>query len=142
MLFPTKVNICIFGARDLRLKGINGTNNAFVRVKISGVPRPRYYFETLVIKRADSQVRWMTKGDLPLPKNKSSGTAQLTFTVYHESPFLIKRFLGTISLPIKDFDTTEPVRKWYKLQCKPSQGKTDYRGELEIETTLVLQKNV
>ena len=157
MWSPTEVHICIFGAKGLKLKGKNGTNNAFVRGRMNQVVSnaqsqrssvannndlsSKFIFDTHVVENAESHVKWMTEGDLPIPTKGSSSTTELTFTIYHKSSDLFKEFLGTVSLPIEEFSTTRPVRKWYPLQCKPGQGKTGYRGELEIETSLVLEKS-
>ena len=97
-------------------------------------------YATAVIENSKSEVRWMATCNLPIEKKKSNGAAKLTFTIYHHSSSFRNKFLGTVSLPIQDFGTTAPVRKWYQLQCKPGQEKTDYRGALQIETSFVLEK--
>lgn len=32
-----------------------------------------------------------------------------------------------------------PKTRWYALQCKPGQKKTDYRGELEVRTSFTVK---
>ena len=36
---------------------------------------------------------------------------------------------------------TEPLfsTRWYPLQCKPGQKKSDYRGELEVRTSFTVK---
>ena len=61
-------------------------------------------------------------------------TAEIVLTVLHRNFLGVDEFLGRVPLPLSNFDHHEkPRSKWYPLQCKPGQSKTDYRGELEIK---------
>ena len=60
-------------------------------------------------------------------------TAEIVLTVLHRNFLGVDEFLGRVPLPLSSFDHHEKARsKWYPLQCKPGQSKTDYRGELEV----------
>ena len=77
--------------------------------------------------------------------------AEITLTVLHRNFLGVDEFLGRVSLPLSGFDHQEKARskyevsllcfvmfypelsRWYPLLCKPGQGKSDYRGELEVK---------
>ena len=164
---PTKFDVVVFGAKDLPIKGHNGYNNSYVKVcmkewrnvtnifsyvkaylnnseTVSGekqlvwMVNRQAYFETQKVQHCSSQVQWKSIMELEFPASKKD-TAEIVFKVYHEG--WVRQFLGMVSLPINDLNTTEPIRKWYPLQCKPGKGKSEYRGEIEIQTTLIV-KNI
>ena len=80
-------------------------------------------------------------------------TAEIVLTVLHRNFLGVDEFLGRVPLPLSNFDHHDKpksrceqceykvvgvrsslfnVSRWYPLQCKPNQSKTDYRGELEV----------
>lgn len=126
MWSPTHVQVLVKRARGLKIKGKNGTNDPFVTIGLG-----KEKFQTSVVEKTQENVDWMEQCELGIP-NKGN-TAEILLTVLHRNFLGVDEFLGRVSLPLSGFDHHEkPRSRWYPLQCKPGQNKSDYRGELEV----------
>jgi len=133
MWSPTHVQVLVKKARGLKIKGKDGTNDAFVTI---GLGKEKY--QTSVKEKATESVEWCEQCELSIPSH--GNTAEIVLTALHRNFLGVDEFLGLISIPLKDFDVYDrPRTKWYKLQCKPGQGKNDYRGELEVRTAFTVK---
>ena len=127
---PTHVQVIIKRARNLKVKGKEGTNDAFV---IIGLGKEKY--RTSMKEKTTKSVEWLEECELMIPRH--GNTAEIVLKVMHQGNLGSHHFLGMVTIPLKDFDDTidvddRPVTKWYLLKCKPSQNKTDYRGDVEV----------
>ena len=140
MWSPTHVQILIRSAKDLKIKGNDGTNDAFVTIDLG-----HSKFQTSVKPGSKNFVEWFELCEMKLPKQYDD--QMLTLTAYHKNLLSNDKFLGTISIPLNrflDFQKGQKayktkVTKCYRLSCKPGQTKTDYRGELEVGITFVMK---
>jgi len=67
---------------------------------------------------------------------KQGNTAEITLTAFHRNFLGVDEFLGTVSIPLAEFDVYErPRNRWYLLRGKPGKekGKDKARGELEVK---------
>jgi len=126
MWSPTHVQVLVKRAKGLKVKGKDGTNDAFVTIALG-----KEKFRTSTKEKSVDPVEWMEQCELCIPKQ--GNTAEVNLTLLHRNLMGVDEFLGQVSLPLKDFDVYErPKTRWYPLKCKPGQTKTDYRGELEV----------
>ena len=140
MWSPTHVQILIRSAKDLKIKGNDGTNDAFVTIDL-GYSK----FQTSVKPGSKDFIEWFELCEMKLPKQYND--QMLTLTAYHKNLISTDQFLGTISIPLNrflDFQKGQKayktkVTKCYRLTCKPGQTKTDYRGELEVGITFIMK---
>ena len=138
MITPTHIQVLVERARNLKLKGIGETNDAFVIIQLVNDK-----FTTSIIEKASDSVEWMEECEFLIPKYDNS--VELILKVKHNGKFDRHHFLGMVSLPLKDLitdgdtDATNLISssKWYSLQCKPNQNKKDYRGELKLTISLL-----
>lgn len=127
MWSPTHVQVLVKRAKGLKIKGKDGTNDAFVTIGLG-----KEKFQTSVKEKAADPVEWCEQCELSIPSQ--GNRAEILLTVLHRNFMGVDEFLGQVSLPLQDFDVYEkPKTKWYSLKCKPGQTKTDYRGELEVK---------
>ncbi|XP_045494351.1 rab11 family-interacting protein 2 [Colias croceus] len=129
---PTHVQVTVQRARNLLIKGKNGTNNCFVTISLG-----KEKFQTSVKIKSTENVEWFEECELHIPTQ--GNTAEIVLKVYCED--LIKdHLLGQISIPLKDLDVYERARnRWYPLRGKP--GKEDKnRGELEVKVAFIVKE--
>ena len=133
---PTHVHILVRSAKDLKIKGKDGTNNAFVTIDLG-----HNKFETSVKPGSKDMVEWYELCEMKIPKHANRQT--LILTAYHKNLISSDQFLGTISISLKRFldyhNQAQKLTKCYRLSCKPGQTKTDYRGELEIGISFIVK---
>ena len=140
MWSPTHVQILIRSAKDLKIKGNDGTNDAFITIDLG-----HSKFQTSVKPGSKNFIEWFELCEMKLPKQYND--QMLTLTAYHKNLLSTDQFLGTISIPLNrylDFQKGQKahktkVTKCYRLSCKPGQTKTDYRGELEVGITFIMK---
>ena len=140
MWSPTHVQILIRSAKDLKVKGTDGTNDAFVTIDLG-----HSKFQTSVKPGSKDFIEWFELCEMKLPKQSNNQT--LTLTVYHKNLLSTDQFLGTILIPLSRFLDSQneqkahktKITKCYRLSCKPGQTKTDYRGELEVGITFIVK---
>jgi Rab11 family-interacting protein 1/2/5 len=138
---PTHVQVIVKRSRNLKIKGKDGTNDAFV---IIGLGKEK--FRTSVIEKTTKTVEWMEECELLIPRQ--GNTAELVLKVMHQGNLKSHQFLGMVNIPLKDLqdddaitDNIRPMTKWYLLKSKPNQNKSDYRGDLEV-TISFLEKQL
>ena len=133
---PTHVQVIIKRAKNLKIKGKDGTNNAFV---IIGLGKEKY--RTSVKEKTTKFVEWFEECELMIPRQGNA--AEIMLKVMHQGNLGSHRFLGIIQIPLSDFgdmaETVKPSTKWWQLKCKPGQNKTDYRGELEVTISFLVK---
>lgn len=121
-------------ARGLLTKGKNGSNDAFVVIKL-GKEKSR----TSVKLKAPPNVEWNEECELMIPSQ--GNTADVTLTVFHQNFTGVDEFLGTVSLPLSSFDVYQhPRAKWYQLKSKAGQeNKTKLRGDIEVRIAFTVK---
>ena len=137
---PSHVQILVRSAKDLKIKGTDGTNDAFVTIDLG-----HSKFQTSVKPGSTNFVEWFELCEMKLPRQSNNQT--LTLTAYHKNFLSTDQFLGTVSIPLNRFFDSQnehkviktKVTKCYRLSCKPGQTKTDYRGELEVGITFIMK---
>ena len=138
MWIPTHVQVLVRSAKDLKIKGKDGTtNNAFVTIDLG-----HNRFETSVKPGSKELVEWYEMCEMKLPRNAHS--QNLVLTIYHKNLVSTDRFLGMVSIPLNrilDLNHSQKITKCYRLCCKPGQSKTDYRGDLEVGITFIDKSN-
>lgn len=136
MWSPTHVQVTIQRARNLLIKGKNGTNNPFVTIAIG----KEKYQTSVKEKEASDVITWQEQCELLIPK--IGNTACIVLTALHRNQLAIDEFLGTVSIPLSTFDVYErPKSRWYKLEGKPGKekGKDKERGELEVRVAFTVK---
>ena len=141
---PTHVQVIVKRARNLKAKGKDGTNDAFV---IIGLGKEK--FRTSVKEKTLKSVEWLEECELSIPRQ--GNTAEIVLKVMHQGQLGAYHFLGMISIPLKDLTgrdddddiaieaAQKPITKWYLLKCKPNQNKTGYRGDLEVTISFLVK---
>lgn len=132
---PTHLQVTVVRAKNLLVKGKNGTNNPFVTI---GVGKEK--FQTSVKEKvAEEIVCWQEQCELSIVQ--ADNTAALTLTVLHRTG-IVDQFLGTVSIPLSSLPIHErPKCRWYKLQGKPGKdkGKDKERGEIEVRIAFTVK---
>lgn len=136
MWSPTHVQVTVHRARNLLVKGKNGTNNPFVTIAVG-----KEKYQTSIKEKVEGDTStWQEQCELTIPK--VGNTACIILTALHRNGLGIDEFLGTVSIPLSSFDVYErPKSKWYKLEGKPGKekGKDKDRGELEIKIAFTVK---
>ncbi|KAL0269773.1 UNVERIFIED_CONTAM: hypothetical protein PYX00_007395 [Menopon gallinae] len=133
---PTHVQVTIQRAKNLLIKGKNGTNNAFVTIAVG----KEKYQTSVKEKVGEETVTWQEQCELLIPK--VGNTANIVLTALHRNSLGIDEFLGTVSIPLSSFDVYDrPKSRWYKLEGKPGKekGKDKERGELEVRISFTVK---
>lgn len=130
---PTHVQVTVRRARELLIKGKNGTNNCFVTIALG-----KEKFQTSTKQKATQNVEWIEECELHIPTK--GNTAEIVLKVYNED--LIKdNLLGQVSIPLKDLDVYEqPRSRWYPLQGKSGKENDKNRGELEVKVSFIVKE--
>lgn len=133
---PTHVQVTIQRAKNLLIKGKNGTNNTFVTIAVG----KEKYQTSIKEKVGEETVIWQEQCELLIPK--VGNTANIILTALHRNSLGIDEFLGTVSIPLSSFDVYDkPKSRWYKLEGKPGKekGKDKERGELEVRIAFTVK---
>ena len=144
MGLPTHIQVVVKSARNLKVKGKDGTNDAFVIISLG-----KEKFRTSVKEKVTKSAEWLEECELMIPRQ--GNTAEVVLKVMHQGNKLgSHHFLGMVTIPLRDFDEKEimggdssaqpVITKWYLLKCKPNQNKTDYRGELQVAISFVVRQ--
>lgn len=135
MWSPTHVQVTVQKARGLLIKGKNGFNDAFVTIALG-----KEKYQTSVKEKAPANIEWHEECELEIPKH--GNTAEITLTALHRNFLGVDEFLGTVSIPLSEFDVYErPRNRWYTLRGKPGKekGKDKQRGELEVKVGFIVK---
>ncbi|CAK1544638.1 unnamed protein product [Leptosia nina] len=130
---PTHVQVTVQRARNLLIKGKNGTNNCFVTISLG-----KEKFQTSVKHKAAENVEWFEECELHIPTQ--GNTAEIVLKVCDED-YLKDHLLGQVSIPLKDLDVYERARnRWYPLRGKQGKESDKNRGELEVKVAFIVKE--
>ncbi|KAM3868300.1 uncharacterized protein rab11fip1a [Diretmus argenteus] len=128
--FPTSVQVTVHQARNLRVKGKNGTNDAYAIIQVS-----KDKFSTSVAERCVSPA-WKEEAsfDLPLFHPSNAERCTLHIIVMHRSQVGLDKFLGQAVVNLLELHDDKSRKKsdWFKLVDK--SGKEDKaRGDVLLD---------
>ncbi|XP_041792390.1 rab11 family-interacting protein 1 isoform X1 [Chelmon rostratus] len=128
--FPTSVQVTVHQARSLRVKGKNGTNDAYAIIQVA-----KDKFSTSVAEKSVAPV-WKEEAsfDLPLFHPGNAERCTLYIIVMHRAQVGLDKFLGQAVVNLLDLHDNSPRKKtdWFKLVDKT--GKADKaRGEVLLD---------
>ncbi|XP_023657411.1 rab11 family-interacting protein 1 isoform X3 [Paramormyrops kingsleyae] len=128
--YPTSVQVTVFQARNLRIKGKNGTNDAYAIIQVA-----KDKFSTSVVEKCVSPV-WKEEAtfDLPLFHRGNADRCTLYIIVMHRALVGLDKLLGQAVINLLELHENKSRNKteWFKLVDK--NGKTDKdRGEVLLD---------
>uniref|UniRef100_UPI0037E8925F rab11 family-interacting protein 1 isoform X2 n=1 Tax=Semicossyphus pulcher TaxID=241346 RepID=UPI0037E8925F len=128
--FPTSVQVTVHQARNLRVKGKNGTNDAYAIIQVA-----KDKFSTTVAEKCVAPV-WKEEAsfDLPLFHPGNAERCTLYVIVMHRAHVGLDKFLGQAVVNLLDLHDNNSRKKtdWFKLVDK--SGKEDkVRGEVLLD---------
>ncbi|KAF3695964.1 Rab11 family-interacting protein 1 [Channa argus] len=128
--FPTSVQVTVHQARSLRIKGKNGTNDAYAIIQVA-----KDKFSTSVAEKCVAP-SWKEEAsfDLPLFHPGNAERCTLYIIVMHRAQVGLDKFLGQAVINLLDLHDNNSRKKtdWFKLVDKT--GKEDKaRGEVLLD---------
>ncbi|XP_026198630.1 rab11 family-interacting protein 2 isoform X2 [Anabas testudineus] len=128
--YPTSVQVTVHQARNLRIKGKNGTNDAYAIIQVA-----KDKFSTSVAEKCVAPV-WKEEAsfDLPLFHPGNAERCTLYIIVMHRAQVGLDKFLGQAVINLLDHhdSSTRKKTEWFKLVDKT--GKEDKaRGEVLLD---------
>ncbi|XP_062238384.1 rab11 family-interacting protein 1 isoform X2 [Platichthys flesus] len=128
--FPTSVQVTVHQARNLRVKGKNGTNDSYAIMQVA-----KDKFSTSVAEKSVAPV-WKEEAsfDLPLFHPGNAERCTLHVIVMHRAQVGLDKFLGQAVVNLLDLhdDRSRTKTDWFKLVDK--SGKADkLRGEVLLD---------
>nr|XP_055023072.1 rab11 family-interacting protein 1 [Misgurnus anguillicaudatus] len=128
--YPTSVQVTVLQARNLRIKGKNGTNDAYAIMQVG-----KDKFSTSVAEKSVAPV-WKEEAtfDLPMVQQDNADRCTLYIIVMHRALVGLDKFLGQAVINLVDLHANKSRNKtdWYKLVEK--NGKIDKdRGEVFLD---------
>ncbi|KAM9547456.1 uncharacterized protein ACWYII_037221 isoform 1-T1 [Salvelinus alpinus] len=128
--YPTSVQVTVFQARNLRIKGKNGTNDAYAIMQVA-----KDKFSTSVAEKCVAPV-WKEEAsfDLSLFHHGNAERCTLYIIVMHRALVGLDKLLGRAVINLLDLHDNSARKKtdWYKLLDK--NGKEDkVRGEVMLD---------
>ncbi|XP_066499962.1 rab11 family-interacting protein 1 isoform X2 [Hoplias malabaricus] len=128
--YPTSVQVTVVEARNLRLKGKNGTNDAYAIMQVA-----KDKFSTSVAEKSVAPV-WKEEAtfDLPLFHRENADRCTLHIIIMHRALVGLDKLLGQAIINLVDLQDNKARTKtdWYKLVDK--NGKADKeRGEVLLD---------
>ncbi|KAB5567772.1 hypothetical protein PHYPO_G00236710 [Pangasianodon hypophthalmus] len=128
--YPTSVQVTVLQARKLRLKGKNGTNDAYAIIQVA-----KDKFSTAVAEKCVDPV-WKEEAsfDLPLFHRGNAERCTLYIVVMHRALVGMDKLLGQAVINLLDVHDNKARKNtdWYKLLDK--NGKADKeRGEVLLD---------
>uniref|UniRef100_T1JBB1 C2 domain-containing protein n=1 Tax=Strigamia maritima TaxID=126957 RepID=T1JBB1_STRMM len=133
MWSPTHVQVVVHRARNLTIKGKNGTNDAFVTIQLG-----KEKFQTSVKEKTDNP-EWNEECELTIP---DGNTSCVVLTALHRNFVGLDKFLGQTQIPLNDLFTSIYERsknRWYPLEAKKGKTSDKKRGELEVRITFTVK---
>ena len=101
MGLPTHIQVVVKSARNLKVKGKDGTNDAFVIISLG-----KEKFRTSVKEKVAKSAEWLEECELEIPRQ--GNTAEVVLKVMHQGNKLgSHHFLGMVTIPLRDFDEKE-----------------------------------
>ncbi|KAM9474921.1 rab11 family-interacting protein 1 isoform 3-T3 [Clarias gariepinus] len=136
--YPTSVQVTVLQARNLRVKGKNGTNDAYAIIQVA-----KDKFSTAVAEKCVEPV-WKEEAsfDLPLFQRGNAERCTLHVVVMHRALVGMDKLLGqaVINLPDLHDDRNWKKTDWHKLLDKSGKADKD-RGEVLLDIQF-MQNNV
>ncbi|KAK5605230.1 hypothetical protein CRENBAI_019364 [Crenichthys baileyi] len=128
--FPTSVVVTVHQARNLRIKGKNGTNDAYAIIQVA-----KDKFSTSVSEKCVAPV-WKEEASFGLPLFHPGNVERCTLyiVVMHRAQVGLDKFLGQAVVNLLELHEDKSRKKtdWYKLVDK--SGKEDkVRGEVLLD---------
>ncbi|XP_026880819.2 rab11 family-interacting protein 1 [Electrophorus electricus] len=128
--YPTSVQVTVLQARNLRIKGKNGTNDAYAIIQVA-----KDKFSTSVAEKCIAPV-WKEEATFDLPMFQSGNAERQTLyvVVMHRALVGLDKLLGQAIVNLLDLHDSKSRKRtdWYKLVDK--NGKEDKeRGEVLLD---------
>uniref|UniRef100_A0A672L5G5 C2 domain-containing protein n=1 Tax=Sinocyclocheilus grahami TaxID=75366 RepID=A0A672L5G5_SINGR len=128
--YPTSVQVTVLKARNLRIKGKNGTNDAYAIMQVA-----KDKFSTSVAEKCVSP-EWKEEAsfDLPLIHQGDAERCTLYIIAMHRALVGLDKFLGQAVINLLDLHANRSRKKsdWYKLVDKNGKQEKD-RGEVLLD---------
>ncbi|XP_012677481.2 rab11 family-interacting protein 2 [Clupea harengus] len=128
--YPTSVQVTVFQARNLRIKGKNGTNDAYAIMQMA-----KDKFSTSVAEKCVAPV-WKEEAsfDLPLFHQGNADRCTLHIIVMHRALVGLDKLLGQAVVNLLDLHDNRSRKKsdWFKLLDKNGKADKD-RGEVLLD---------
>uniref|UniRef100_A0A9J8A996 Rab11 family-interacting protein 1-like n=2 Tax=Cyprinus carpio carpio TaxID=630221 RepID=A0A9J8A996_CYPCA len=128
--FPTSVQVTVLQARGLRIKGKNGTNDAYAIMQVA-----KDKFSTSVAEKCVAPV-WKEEAafDLPLFHPGNAERCTLQVCVMHRALMGPDKMLGQATINLLELQDNKSRNKteWFKLMDKTGKADKD-RGEVLLD---------
>ncbi|XP_036382216.1 rab11 family-interacting protein 2 isoform X2 [Megalops cyprinoides] len=128
--YPTSVQVTVFQARNLRIKGKNGTNDAYAIMQVA-----KDKFSTSVAEKCVAPV-WKEEAtfDLPLFHHGNAERCTLYIIVMHRALVGLDKLLGQAVINLVELHEKKSRNKteWFKLLDKNGKADKD-RGEVLLD---------
>ncbi|XP_077099599.1 uncharacterized protein rab11fip1b isoform X2 [Siphateles boraxobius] len=128
--YPTSVQVTVLQARELRIKGKNGTNDAYAIMQVA-----KDKFSTSVAEKSVAPV-WKEEAafDLPLFHPSNAERCTLQVCVMHRSLMGPDKTLGQATVNLLELQDNKSRNKpeWFKLMGKTGKADKD-RGEVLLD---------
>ncbi|XP_043102696.1 rab11 family-interacting protein 1 [Puntigrus tetrazona] len=128
--YPTSVQVTVLKARNLRIKGKNGTNDAYAIMQVG-----KDKFSTSVAEKCVSP-EWKEEATFDLPPNYQGDAERCTLYIIamHRALVGLDKFLGQAVINLVDLHANRSRKKtdWYKLVDKHGKQEKD-RGEVLLD---------
>ncbi|XP_042586028.1 rab11 family-interacting protein 1-like [Cyprinus carpio] len=128
--YPTSVQVTVLKARNLRIKGKNGTNDAYAIMQVG-----KDKFSTSVAEKCVSP-EWKEEATFDLPPNYQGDAERCTLYIIamHRALVGLDKFLGQAVINLVDLHANRSRKKtdWYKLVDKNGKQEKD-RGEVLLD---------
>ncbi|XP_059359247.1 rab11 family-interacting protein 1-like isoform X2 [Carassius carassius] len=126
--YPTSVQVTVLKARNLRIKGKNGTNDAYAIIQVG-----KDKFSTSVAEKCVSP-EWKEEATFDLPPNYQGDAERCTLYIIamHRALVGLDKFLGQAVINLVDLHANRSRKKtdWYKLVDKNGKQEKDRGGVL------------
>ncbi|KAK5878936.1 hypothetical protein CesoFtcFv8_024294 [Champsocephalus esox] len=128
--WPTNVQVTVLQSRGLRIKGKNGTNDAYAIMQVG-----KEKFQTSVVEKSVAPV-WKEEAafDLPPPGRGGPERGTLHVHVLHRALVGPDKLLGQAVINLLELseDKTRSKTEWFKLLDKTGKADKD-RGEVLVD---------
>ncbi|XP_016409034.1 rab11 family-interacting protein 1-like [Sinocyclocheilus rhinocerous] len=128
--YPTSVQVTVLKARNLRIKGKNGTNDSYAIMQVG-----KDKFSTSVAEKCVSP-EWKEEATFDLPPNYQGDAERCTLYIIamHRALVGLDKFLGQAVINLVDLHANRSRKKtdWYKLVDKNGKQEKD-RGEVLLD---------
>ncbi|XP_051963925.1 rab11 family-interacting protein 1-like [Xyrauchen texanus] len=128
--YPTSAQVTVLQARHLRIKGKNGTNDAYAIMQVG-----KDKFSTSVVEKCVAP-EWKEEATFDLPRFHQGNAERCTLYIItmHRALVGLDKFLGQAVINLVDLHDNRSRKKtdWYKLVDKNGKQEKD-RGEVLLD---------